>query len=63
MRLDASEAHALLRLTELQERRGEVCEAQNEVAAAYLDEVFPVHDRCFQCLTAAVDVERNLACL
>jgi len=63
VRLDASEAHAILRVKELRERRGEVHEAQNEVATAHLDEVFPVHDWCFQCMTAAVDLERNLACL
>jgi len=52
----ACEAHCLLRVTELQERRGEIREAQNDVVAAHLDEEFPVHDWCFQCMTAAVDL-------
>lgn len=52
--VDASEAHCLLRVTQLQERRGEIREAQNDIAAAHLDEEFPVHDWCLQCMTAAV---------
>jgi len=43
VQLDASEAHALLPVKELRERRGEVREAQNKVVAAHLYEVFSVH--------------------